>query len=100
MLDIFPSETSEMLKKKTHFAGFWHKRAIILPPAAPFISAATWHVQREASNFVIFPIPGVPALMADHVALRPLPTAVSMPMPVIITFFITLSCLGFWILCF
>ena len=56
----------------------------------PFTSAATWEVQRDASNFVMRPMPGLPALTAFHDASRPFPTAVSMPIPVIITFFIVL----------
>ena len=63
------------------------------PPIAyssnPFSSAATWHVHRDGSNFVIRPIPGFPAFTDSHVAFFPLPTAVSIPMPVIITFFIS-----------
>ena len=50
-------------------------------------SAATWQVQREGSNFVMRPMPGFPALTDSQVAALPLPTAVSIPMPVIITFF-------------
>ena len=64
------------------------------PPIAhsskPLTSAATWQVQREASNFVILPTPGFPALMFSQEASRPLPTAVTIPIPVIITFFIVL----------
>ena len=56
----------------------------------PFTSAATWQVQREGSNLVMRPTPGLPAFTASQVASLPLPTAVSMPMPVIITFFISL----------
>ena len=82
---------------------YWEKsamwRAAFLssspPPMAysskPFISAATWLVQRDASNFVILPTPGLPALMLAQDSSLPLPTAVSIPMPVIITFFISFS---------
>ena len=55
-----------------------------------FNSAATWQVQREGSNLVMRPMPGLPALTDSQVAALPLPTAVSIPMPVIITFFILL----------
>ena len=57
-------------------------------PAKSFTSPATWHVQRDGSNFVILPIPLTPALMLAQAAAVPFPTGVTIPMPVITTFFI------------
>ena len=45
-------------------------------------------MQREASNFVMRPMPQVPALMALQLAAFPFPTGVTMPMPVMTIFFI------------
>ena len=67
------------------------------PPMAysskPLTSPATWQVRREGSNFVMRPMPGLPALIDSHAAALPFPLAQIIPMPVTTTFsiFIRLS---------